>query len=253
MKVIKYSLFFLFTIFSFVFGSTNIPEKPESWVNDEVGVLSTSEKNVLIEMLNGLEQRSSNQIFIAIFNKLPENHYLEDYAVKLYEKWRPGLEKEDNGILILVFIQDRKIRIEVGYGLEDVVTDAQSGVLIREYLAPEFRKGNYFQGLKSALDILIPAVEGKYKIPVKNQSSKKISFTTILIILVILFILSRFFGGNKPIGIGSKRRGKYMTGPFIFGGLGGFKGGSSSGSSFGGGFSGGFGGLSGGGGASGGW
>ena len=253
MNVIKYLLFFFFTIFSFVFGTTNIPDKPESWVNDDVGVLSNSEKNVLIEMLNGLEQRSSNQIFIAIFNKLPENYYLEDYAVKLFEKWRPGLEKQDNGILILIFVQDRKIRIEVGYGLEDVVTDAQSGVLIREYLTPEFRKGNYFEGLKSALDILIPAVEGKYKIPVKKQSRRKISFTTILLILVILFILSRFFNKNRPTGIGSKKRGKFTTNPFILGGLGGFKGGSSGGGSFGGGFSGGFGGLSGGGGASGSW
>ena len=252
MKLLKSIILLVLILSSATLAQNGIPDRPESWVSDSSGVLSASEKEFLNGMLHDLEQRSSNQIFIAIFNKLPQNYYLEDYAVKLYEKWRPGLEKQDNGILIVVFIEDRKIRIEVGYGLEDVVTDAQSGVIINQYIKPQFRNGDYFQGLKAALDVLIPAVEGKYQIPVEKQSEKEIPFTIIVIIIILLVLIIRRFGGNKPAGFGTKRRGRYSSAPYIFGGFGG---GSSGGGSFGGGggFSGGFGGLSGGGGASGGW
>ena len=169
MKLLKSIILLLLILSSLAIGQKDISEKPESWVSDYAGVLSGPQKAALIEMLSALEQRSSNQIYIAIFNKLPPNYYLEDSAVKLFDKWNPGLEKQDNGLLIVVFIQDRKIRIEVGYGLEDVVTDAQSGVIINQYMKPEFRNANYFQGLKSALDVLIPAVEGKYQIPVEKH------------------------------------------------------------------------------------
>ena len=74
---------------------------------------------------------------------MPENYYLEDFAVKLYDKWQPGLAEQDNGILMVIFIDDKKIRIEVGYGLEDVVTDAQAGAVIRNQIAPHFKKADY--------------------------------------------------------------------------------------------------------------
>jgi uncharacterized protein len=254
----KYIHNILSIILLFGFVSLNsqdvLPDRPESWVNDYAQVLSTVEKKTLDEMLNGLEKRSSNQIFIAIFDRLPENQYLEDFVVKLYDKWRPGLPDKDNGILIVIFIQDRKIRIEVGYGLEDVVTDAQSGTLIRSVIAPQFRQGNYYQGLRAALEALIPAVEGKYQLPRETPEGgrgKGISLSNIIFIIIILLIISRIFRGPGSKGYGSRKRHTVFPGPFFFGGFGG---GSSSGGGFsGGGFSGGFGGMSGGGGASGSW
>ena len=232
------------------FNQDNIPDKPASWVNDYANVLSGMEKQILDSELSALEKRSSNQIFIALFNRLPENAYLEDFTVKLYEKWRPGLAEQDNGILIAVFIQDRKIRIEVGYGLEDVVTDAQAGMLIREIITPEFKKGNYYGGLEAALKMLIPAVEGKYQLP-RPQEKKDNGIPVHFLVLgfILFIILTRIFRGPRATGYGSQRRGGF-AGPIIFGGFGG---GRSGGSSFGGGFGGGFGGMSGGGGASGSW
>ena len=241
----------------FVWGITGIcqeaiPDKPDSWVNDYANVLSGSEKSALNQQLSDLQQRSSNQIFIAMFNRLPENTYLEDFTVKLYEKWRPGLADQDNGILIAVFVQDREIRIEVGYGLEDVVTDAQAGMLIREVIGPEFKKGSYYGGLQAALKMLIPAVEGKYQLPQPQKKSKRkgFSFSYLILGFIILMIISRIFRGPRSTGYGTRRRGAGYAGPMIFGGFGG---GRSGGSGFGGGFSGGFGGMSGGGGASGSW
>ncbi len=241
-----------FLLFSFLTGG-DIPERPDSWVNDYAQVLNDAQKSELTNMLSALETRSSNQIFIAIFPQIPENNYLEDYVLKLYEKWRPGLKEKDNGILIAVFIKDRKMRIEVGYGLEDVITDAQSSTLIRNYMAPEFKKGNYYQGLKNTLTVLIPAVEGKYKIPIKKKSKKNdgFSFGDLITLIILIMIGIRIFGGGGSAGYGSRRRGGIWMIPFFLGSGGGSGGG---GSSFGGGgFSGGFGGMSGGGGASGGW
>jgi uncharacterized protein len=235
----------------------NLPDKPTSWVNDYAGVLSADERETLNTMLAGLEKRSSNQIFIAIFKRLPENYYLEDFTVKLFEKWKPGLADKDNGILLTIFIDDHKMRFEIGYGLEDVITDAQSATLIRNYLAPQFKQGNYYSGIKAALDVLIPAVEGKYRIPVSGESNDGFSFGpgTIIIFFIVFFVLSRMLNARRWTGLGSKRRGSYWSGPFWWGGFGG---GGSSGGGFGGGFggggfSGGFGGSSGGGGASGSW
>jgi uncharacterized protein len=234
---------------TFSFGQNDLPDKPQSWISDYADVLSATNEQSLDDMLSGLEKRSSNQIFVAIFRQLPENSYLEDFAVKLYEKWGPGLPEEDNGILVVIFIDDSKIRIEVGYGLEDVVTDAQAGTVIREYMAPFFRKGDYYQGIKSALEVLILAAEGKYKIPLeeKNKKKKGIPIGMLVTFFIIFIIISRIARGNRAAGYGSRRRGSGFGGPIIFGG------GRSSGGSFGGGFGGGFGGMSGGGGASGGW
>jgi uncharacterized protein len=254
MKYFKNVLLSLLLFAAFI-SAADIPERPDSWLNDYANVLSSGQKSELNSLLSSLETRSSNQIFVAIFPQIPEGNYLEDFVVKLFDKWKPGLKGKDNGILIAAFINDRKMRIEVGYGLEDVVTDAQSAVVINDYMVPEFRKGDYYKGIKNALTVLIPAVEGKYKIPIKKKKSKKdgFSFGDLISLIFIFIIVSRIFGGGKSTGYGSKRRGGmgWMILPFILGG-----GGSSGGSSFGdssGGFGGGFGGMSGGGGASGGW
>jgi len=230
-----------------------LPDKPQAWVNDYAHVLSSGQLQQLNNRLKALQQRSSNQIFIAIFKKMPESTYLEDFAVKLYDKWRPGLKDENNGLLIVIFTDDRKIRFEVGYGLEDVLTDAYSKRIISNIIAPYFRKQDYFGGLNSALDVVIPAVEKKYQIPIKTEkksSGKKDSFGGLVIALIILFVMLRFFGGGSG-GIGTRRRGGFISGMFIGSMLGGGSGGFSGGG--GGGFGGGFGGFSGGGGASGGW
>jgi len=91
-KVI-YKIFPIIFVFGFLSLESQdiIPDRPASWVNDYAQILSAAEKTTLDDMLNGLEKRSSNQIFIALFDRLPEDQYLEDFVVKLYDKWRPGL------------------------------------------------------------------------------------------------------------------------------------------------------------------
>lgn len=195
-------LFFTIFLFSGLFAQDVLPEKPQSWVNDYANVLSASEKQTLTGMLQGLEQRSSNQIFVAIFESMPENTYLEDFALKLYDKWKPGLAEQDNGVIMVIFINDRKVRIEVGYGLEDVITDAQSGTVIRDYMAPYFRQGDYYHGIEAALSVLIPAAEGKYQIPVKSKNKNKGgNFTYYIILFILVMLISKFFWRRRIYGI----------------------------------------------------
>ncbi len=250
MKKKLFTTLLLFILLMQVFAG-DIP-RPQGWVSDFAGVLSASQKQNLNNQLQSLEQRSSNQIFIAIFPNIPEDEYYEDYTAKVFKDWGIGLKSENNGLLLAVFMKEHKIRIEVGYGLEDVITDAQASTVIREYITPAFKKGNYFEGLNAALQVLIPAAEGKYKIPLKNKSAKtkKSNGKTFYVIMILFFILLRFFKGGGS-GMGTRRRSGLMWLPFF---LGGFGGGNGGGGSFGGGgFGGGFGGMSGGGGASGGW
>lgn len=240
----------LFLLFSLALAQ--VPEKPDSWVNDYAGALNPDLRARLNLRLADLQQRTSNQFFIVILSRLPEGEQLDDFTTRLYEKWRPGLADKDNGLMILVAMQERKIRIEVGYGLEDVITDAQAGAVIRDYITPFFKNRDFYGGLSAGLDVLIPAAEGKFKIPIKKKKSKgkDSALSGLFILLIFIFIIIRFFRGG-PRNYGS-RRGGAMIWPIFFGGGGG-GGFSSGGFGGGGGFSGGFGGLSGGGGASGGW
>ncbi len=245
--------------------SQGIPEKPYAWCNDYADVLTPAQEDSLNALLGNFERRTSNQIFIAIFRRLPENTYLEDFTVRLFEKWRPGLKDQNNGILIVVFTEDRKARIEVGYGLEDVITDVQARHVLYNNMIPYFKKGDYYRGLLAGVQVLMPAAEGKYTIPLKNDRSRRrgtkggdpiVGVLTILFIFIVLYVFSRrgkynsmTFGPGQTIlwygGPGYRRRRRHEDEDDFWGG--------GSGGDFGGGFGGGFGGLSGGGGASGSW
>ncbi len=243
-----------------VVGAQSLPEKPTAWCNDYAGVLTPAQRDTLNAILGDFERRTSNQIFIAIFRRLPENTYLEDFAVRLFEKWRPGLPDKNNGILIVIFTEDRKARIEVGYGLEDVITDAQARRVLYDQMIPFFKQGDYYRGLMAGLQVLMPAAEGKYQIPLKRKrgggkQSQVIGALTFFLIFFVIFLLSRkqhvsmTLGPGQTIvwhaggGYGRRRRRREDEDDDFWSG----------GSFGGGGFSGGFGGLSGGGGASGSW
>ena len=223
-------------------------------MSDYTNLLNANQQRVLNNKLDRLEKATSTQIFLAIFDRIPESYYLEDFVVKLYEKWRPGRKNENNGVLIVLFTGDRQIRIEVGYGLEGVLTDMQAGRVIEDVMKPEFKKGDYFTGLNNGIDVIISAVKGEYKIPIERKSRSKKSnwFSLVVIFFIIMSVLRRFGGRGTTVSRkGSRYSRTSMAIPFLL--LGGGRGGGSSFGGGGGGFSGGFGGLSGGGGASGSW
>ncbi|PYO26898.1 MAG: hypothetical protein DMD86_18910, partial [Candidatus Rokuibacteriota bacterium] len=120
-------------------AALNVPPPPDRRVNDYAGVLAPAERERLEQKLIQRERGASNQVVVAIFRSL-EGESLEDFSIRLAQAWRVGRKGLDNGVILLVFIDDRKMRIEVGYGLEGNLTDAVSSSILRDVVAPRFRE-----------------------------------------------------------------------------------------------------------------
>ena len=238
---------------------------PPRLVTDQAGVLSADEMQALEQKLVALDDRSSNQIAVVLIKTLNDRP-VEEYATKLFREWGIGNKKTNNGVLILAAIDDRKVWIEVGYGLEGAIPDITASEIYRNIIVPAFKKQNYYEGLDNAVDALAKAAVGEYKVARKKDSSKPGGGSSIITFLVILAIVLLFVGGGGFGGGGRRRRTGLdglaeglLLGSLLNGGnrgsgwgSGGFGGGG-----FGGGGGGGFGGFgggsSGGGGAGGGW
>jgi uncharacterized protein len=222
-----------------------VPERPRGWVNDFTGTLSRDEILALEKKLMAFERETTNQIVVVLIPTLKGDN-LEDFSIRLAEKWKVGQKGKNNGVILLIVKNDRRIRIEVGYGLEGVLPDALAGSIIRQEIAPRFRAGQFYQGIEAGIKAIMAATRGEYKArPLVKKESKLTPWWPFL-----FFIL--FFGVVIIMHRLSRRR-YYYTGGSRGWYPGGIWGGGISGGGFsGGGFSGG-GGEFGGGGASGNW
>ena len=221
-----------------------LPPKPARWVTDRAGVLSPAVAAAIDRKLEAFERSQGSQVLVAIFPSLPEDEVLEDWTQRVAESWGVGRAKEDDGVVLFVFVADRKLRIEVGYGLEGALTDLESKAILDEVLVPHLREGDWDGGIGAATDAILEAIQGEYRpdpnaVPHRRKAPSGAAFIFFLIVVVLLHLISR-----------RSRRGGWRSGGWWGGGgFGGFGGGGFGG---GGGFSGG-GGSFGGGGASGGW
>lgn len=242
-------------------AQTNVvPKKPslaEGLVVDQTNTLTPEQQSALREKLNAYDRSTSNQIAIVIIPSLQGNS-IEDVGLQIGREWGVGGQAEkDNGVVILVAKGDKKIRIEVGYGLEGAVTDYVASSIIQNTLRPNFREENYYRGLTEAVDEIINAAAGRYTAPEgygKKDGIKK--WHIILAAIIIWMIIGGIGRGGRGGGMVSRRGYRNWGGPIWWGG-GGFGGGSGGGWSGGGGGGGSFGGFGGGsfggGGASGSW
>jgi uncharacterized protein len=259
----KLFLSFLLVTATITGWSQKIPPAPNppKLVNDLAGVLSASEVQQLEAHLLSYNDTTSNQVAVVLIKTL-DGYPIEEYANKLLREWGIGNKDKNNGVLILAAMDDRAIRIEVGYGLEGAIPDIIANHIIEEDIKPNFRSGDYYEGLKAAADHIIDAAKGEYKgTPNRRRSSGRGGLPIGLIIFAIIMIIV-FSGRNRGGGGGfMSRRGSGWLGPLILGSMlgrgssgGGWGGGGGGGWSGGGGGFGGFGGgSSGGGGASGSW
>lgn len=220
-------------------------------VNDFTNTLSIQEKQELEILLKSYEDTTSTQVVVLMINSL-EGENLEEYANKTFndKNNKIGQAKKNNGILLVIAKEDRQMRIEVGYGLEGVLTDALSSRIIRDEIRPYFRENNYFDGIKAGVDAIIRATKGEYQ--ADNQNNKAPAVSLGLVIMAIffgVFVLLPMLTSRRRSVFGSSGH-NYFSGWGYGGGWGG-SGGFGGGGGFGG-FSGG-GGMSGGGGASGSW
>lgn len=143
------------------FAQREIPELWGTRIHDDASALSAQTVQQLEAMLKLHEDSTSNQIAVLIIPSL-DGEAIEDYAIRVAEKWQLGQKDKDNGVLILVAISDRKMRIEVGEGLEGVLPDAICSQIIRNEMAPNFRRGDYDAGITAAVNAIIQTIGGEY-------------------------------------------------------------------------------------------
>ncbi len=244
------------------FAQFEIPKKPseETSVYDYANIFNKNEKEYLTQKLLKYADSTSTQIVIATIKTINGDD-ISLTAANWGQKWGIGQKDKDNGILILLASEDRRIDISTGYGIEYRLTDLMTERILNRIILPEFKKGSYFNGLNKGTDAIISALNGEFKTPPKNeqQNSSPNGLKVLIAIMFIVFIFSIISKGRKNNDDnykgGKKSRGISPLEMIILSGQGRSRGGNFGGGNFdGGGFSGGFGGGGfGGGGASGGW
>jgi uncharacterized protein len=215
-------------------------------VVDAADLLSSDDEVILGNKLQRLEEKSGHQVAVATVPSL-EGYDIRDYGIRLFRTWKLGDKTKNDGVLVLIAPNDRKVSIEVGYGLEGDMTDAISSVIINHEMIPRFKTGDWAGGLALGVDDIEKVIGGdgnQIVERVQNQSAPDIEnwIPIIIFIFIVFVILSNGSRGRRTI---------FIPGSYSSSSGGGFGGGGFSGGG-GGGWSGG-GGSSGGGGASGGW
>ncbi|WP_323944730.1 TPM domain-containing protein [Aeromonas hydrophila] len=212
-------------------------------VVDEASLMSRKQAHQLTQQLAAFEKRSGIQLVVVSIDTLAGDT-IEEYGYQLGRHWGIGQKGKDNGVLLLIAQDERKVRIEVGYGLEGALPDAIAANIIQTRILPAFKRGDMVAGVVAGSQAIMQALAGEYK-PVENASKDKLGGPWLFILMVIVMIVLHNLRGGGGGGRGGRRRAAYLAGGFGAGRSGGGFGG-------GGGFSGG-GGSFGGGGASGGW
>jgi uncharacterized protein len=243
------------------------PPLPANFFTDTVGVVPPGLGARIEQRLRDLQKESSNQVLVVVADRLPEGYAsLEEYTNRTAEAWRVGDKSRDNGAVVFVFVGDRKVRIEVGYGLEGALPDALASRIVNDEITPRFKEGKYGEGLLAGVEAIILATRGEYQsFPTEPQTVSQmywalyarfpilVSVVSILILgqlVWFLFLLPDLARQSRTYSShGSSRDGRWGSSGSSWGGWSGGGGGSWGG---GGGFSGG-GGSFGGGGASGSW
>ncbi len=247
------SLWFLLVLLSTVTvqAAEVIPPTPKSYFNDYAQVISPAVATGLNQQLEQFERQTSIQIVVAVFPKLQSDSSIEDYTVRVAQAWGVGQKGKSNGAVLFVFTQDRKMYLQVSYGLEGALPDALAKRIIENEIKPHFRNGDFDGGLQAGVAAILRATRGEYEgsgytATERTETPKRlIAFLFSFAVVVFLVRLLSYSVGGTVYTRGGRTSiyGGWGSGGFSSGG-GGF--------SWGGGFSGG-GGSFGGGGAGGSW
>ena len=213
-----------------------IPPKPARYFNDYAKVVSASTAQQLDKTLEDFERATSSQILVAVFPKMQSDSSVADYTHRVAQQWQVGQKDKNNGAVLFVFINDRQMFIQVGYGLEGVLPDATAKRIVEDEIKPRFRSGDFNGGLSAGVNAILQATRGEYR-----GSGKTVSDTRggrkgrrgiggAFFVLLMLFIIGMRVLGAARRGIGYSRHGRSALG-----GLGWFLGGLSSGGGSGGG------------------
>jgi len=212
-------------------------------VNDYARILEPDQATALENNLAAIESSTTAQFALLTIPSL-EGEPLEDFSLQVVEAWKLGQKGKDNGLLMLVAVEDRAVRIEVGYGLEGTLPDGKCGTIIRQVIVPEFRKGNYYTGISKAFQVMGQALAGdpsQIKLLESREAEKGHSsgLGTFFIVLILFFLVAKILSPCRKGRWYSSRPGggwrSFGTGGFSGGGGGSPGGFSGGGGSFGGG------------------
>src|SRR5438552_7766509 len=216
-----------------------IPPKPDRYFNDYAGVVSKEAALRFNEQLAQFERETSNQVVVAVFPKMQSDSSVDDYTQRVAQSWGVGQKDKRNGAVLFVFIEDRKVFIQVGYGLEGALPDITAFYITEYHNKPHFRNGDYQGGLAAGIDLICKAIRGEYKGSGKTVAENRgktgaPNFLFFIIFVIVLIVISRVIRRLGGYGYSSGRGGPIF---FPMGGGGGWSsgGGGSSGFSGGGG------------------
>lgn len=177
-----------------------MPPAPAKYFNDYAQVVSTDTAAQLNQALENFEKESSSQILVAVFPKMQSDSSVEDYTVRVARAWKVGQQAKNNGAVLFVFVQDRKMYLQVGYGLEGVLPDALCKRIIAEQITPRFKSGDFTGGMTAGVQSIIAAAKGEYtgsgstvaeRGGLQRRGSPSVLFI-IVAVIVVLILISRF-------------------------------------------------------------
>src|SRR4029077_4653179 len=223
-----------------------IPPKPPGYFQDNAGVVSKEAALRFNEQLAQFERDTSNQVWVVVYPKMQSDDDVAAYAQRVAQAWGVGQKDKRNGVVLLVFVQDRKISLQVGYGWEGALPDIIAFDIHQNHINPHFRKGDYEGGLAEGIDSIFKAIRGEYKGTGKTVLERRAntpvpSFLFFIIFVAVLMIISRMMRRLGGYTYSSRRSGPIFLpmggggGGWSSGGGGGFSGFSGGGGSFGGG------------------
>ena len=183
-----------------------IPPVPAQWFNDYAGVVSPATAARLNQTLQDFERESSSQILVAVFQHMESASSIEDYTVRVAQAWKVGQKGRNNGAVLFVFVQDRKMFIQVGYGLEGALPDATCKRIIEDEIKPHFRNNDFDGGLSAGVAAILKAAKGEYKAAGHSPAPLRGNGVVFLIFGLFLFallfvILKALRGGGRWHGV----------------------------------------------------
>jgi uncharacterized protein len=197
-------------------ASITVPPKPATYVTDKTGVLDATRVHALNEKLAQFERDTSNQILVYVDRSLPTDSTMEQFANDAMHQWGVGQKGKDNGAVLFLFTGDRKMRIEVGYGLEGVLTDAKSKQITSTIIKPRLKAADYDGAVEQGADAMLAVVRGEglkgsgqtaHEAKGRKVSALPIAIAALVafgflgIIIVIIVIASRRRGTNRTPGV----------------------------------------------------
>jgi uncharacterized protein len=165
---------------------------------DTANLLKQDQKEVITAILKAQEEETSNQIVVVTLNSL-EGYEIADYSYQLGRHWGIGQKEKNNGVLLVISLNDRKLRIEVGYGLEGALTDKISHEIIEYTLKPKFRQNQYYEGIRKAVNEIILAIKGEYVQDTKVENNTDINEFFPILFFIIIFISTTFTNISKKL------------------------------------------------------